>query len=465
MVENAFAFIIIATAILFAARNFSSRAGGIGPAWFVACAVIFVALGFLSNSLAEGTAAARTGMTVVSVGLLFFMVGAIAAVVVAKHLRARHHTSTSHSVEADQNVDGKRLMILSVATLGPSWLYFVLLGYVPLFDGVGAVIGQGVGGIGELQASRLSRDSYASNAGIRIPGQGFLQIARNIGVPMLAAYALMLIRSHGRSMSRIIVLALAVVTVLLAGQRWPLLYVGIALAVAMTLSEAKLPVKRILHLGLLITGIGVFVSVLQGRTSDRLSSWGEAFLFAIGDLWGRITYDQVLVPILSYERRTYEPGELLGRSYMDSLLAYAPGPGASFPVEFYMKVTSDSRAYTAPPDFFTEAYINFGMPGVAIFSFLWGVVIALVSNTIVSSDRSLDIALRSGIVSVLALSCFTGPVFTVASGLYAIILYIAATLVRQKEAPADSAGPPGPVLGVSALTTARTTHSHENSLR
>lgn len=464
MVETAFAFIVLPAAIIFAVKNFSSRAGGVGPAWFAVCAVIFVLIGFLSNSLAEGTVAARTGLTVVSVGLLFFIVGAIAAMTVSNHLSARHYPSSSYDSEADPDVDGKRLVVLSIATLGPSWLYFVLLGYVPLFDGVGAVIGQGVSGIGELQASRLSRDSYASDAGVRIPGQGFLQIARNIGVPMLAAYAFMLIRSHGRSASRVIVLALAIVTVLLAGQRWPLLYVGIALAVAMTFAEARFPFKRMIQLGILITGIGVFVSVLQGRTSDKLDSWGEATAFAISDLWKRITYDQVLVPILSYERSTYEAGELLGRSYIDSLLAYAPGPGASFPVEFYMKVTSDSHAYTAPPDFFTEAYINFGMPGVAICSALWGVVLASASSTIVSKDHNLDTALRSGIVSVLALSCFTGPVFTIAAGIYAVILYFAASIVRPKGPAAGALEPLRPEPRESTLYRRNTAHFAENGL-
>lgn len=422
MIELVFGVTVLALGSLFAISGFRLRGIGYIPAWFVACALLFVLLGFLSASFATHSSGIRFGLTVVSLGITSFIVGSTVGVRSPNRIGSPIGASLLSAIKADPVVDNRRLFMVAVATLGPSWLYFVLLGYVPLFEGLGAVASEGLGGLGELQASRLSRDGYASANGVRIPGQGLMQIARNIGVPMLAAYALVLIRAHGRSRTRIAILVLAITTVLLAGQRWPLVYIGIALAVATAYSEVKLPLRRVLPLGGLIVAIGVAVSVLQRRTTRTFDSWADAFQFAVVDLWGRVTEEQALVPIMSYERQTYDAGELQGQSYIDSLLAYLPGPGASFPVEFYMRVTGDNQAYTAAPDFFTEAYINFGILGVIGISAIWGFVLRFVSEMNIAADSNLSIALKSGLASVLALSCFTGPVFTISSALFAITL-------------------------------------------
>lgn len=436
MIEIVFGFSVIAVSLLFAYGSLKASGGGSAPAWFVICGLVFVMFAYQTTAISDSSAANLLGLSVVSLGMLSFMAGSV----LGRYLGPSHTSSRPIKVQADYVpdalVDGRRLAVLAIATLGPSWLYFVLLGYVPLFNGLGAVATQGMDGLGELQAARLSRDSYASDSGVRIPGQGFMQIARNIGVPMLAAYSLVLIQVHGRSFSRVAMLVLAVTTVLLAGQRWPLLYVGIALAISISYSNKHFPLKRVAHLGTVVVSIGVGVSILQRRTTDNLNGWGEAVLFALRDLWERVTFDQVLVPLLSYERETYEGGELFGRSYFDSLMAYMPGPGASFPVEFYMRVTGDNRAYTAAPDFFTEAYINFDVIGVVIVSALWGVTLNAVSRTPLATDRSLDVALKSGVISVLALSCFTGPVFTIASIAYATILSFAASLISPRTVSA-----------------------------
>lgn len=181
------------------------------------------------------------------------------------------------------------------------------------------------------------------------------------------------------------------------------------------------------------------MSALQRRTLETFDAWGDALAFAVTNLFERIFFEQSIVPILSYERDVYTPGSLLGRSYGDSLLAYLPGPGESFPVEFYKTVTGSTFSYTAAPDFYTEAYINFGIAGVIIIPLIWGMVISRVSTTRLVRDRAVNAGIVGGLTAILAQSCFTGPVFTIGGVLLTLILgWVTVTATPDRDpAPCD----------------------------
>lgn len=67
-------------------------------------------------------------------------------------------------------------------------------------------------------------------------------------------------------------------------------------------------------------------------------------------------------------------------------------------------------------------------------------------------------------VSVLALNCFTGPVFTFAAGIYAVVLYFAAPIVRPKVIAARALEPLRPEPRESTLYRQNTAHVAENGL-
>ena len=399
------------------------------PRWFALASVLFINLAFVSRYLNVRHSQKmflETGVLVVSLGLLSF----VAAVLLTEFVSVKR---AKLKQPASPRAATKRLLALGIVILIPSWTYFVLLGSVPLFDGLGAVGSQGLDGLGELQAARLGRDATVSDSASRIPLQGLWEIARNIGAPMVAALAVaQLNRGYSRT-PRVILLALSIGTVLLAGQRWPLMYVMLAILMAFAATSRHKKKKFLIIPGALLAGIGVGMSVLQARTLTEFSSWKEAIGFGASNLVQRVFEEQALTPILSYERQSFEPGELLGRSYADSLGAYLPGPGSSFPVEFYARTMGDDRGFTAAPDFYTESFINFGFGGVIIVAFIWGIVLSKLDYINYSLDRDTDVALRAGVAAVMAFSCFTGPVFTIGGLLFVLIGRLSTQFIAGNE--------------------------------
>lgn len=416
----------------------------IGPGdlvmWFLLSNMAFVFAGFYINAIE--TAGGQGGwaydaLMVVSVGTLSIILGSSLGTVGGSRPISADYLG-SQQVLPPRRIASRRLFIAAIVVLIPAWSYFVLLGYVPLFHGVGAVLDEGISGLGELQASRLSRDGYLTAQGQHIPMQGLMELARNLGAPILASYAAVQLRLYGRSVFRIGVVLVASTTVLLAGQRWPLIYLGVALVAGSALAGVKFPPRRVLSFGVFVGLMGLVTSLMQRRTSEVFTDWGDAARFAVENIFGRVVFEQSLIPILSYQNGTFPPGSLLGRSYLDSLASYLPGPGVSFPVEFYMATTGSRLAWTAAPDFYTEAYINFGLGGVVILSTVWGWFLARFPRVRLSVDPSLSKGVHGGMVAVLAASCFTGPVFTLGGFILAVGVLVSARILAPWRPPTIS---------------------------
>lgn len=445
--EMLFAVVVVLLGLLFIVHRWRTVGIHDGPLWFVASSLVLINTGFLVRAIETQGGIdgwANEGILVVSFGLFMFMVGVQFQTAIQASRSRVVGWYRDEPVPVPASLATKRLLVVATLTFIPSWLYFYLLGYVPLFQGLDAVVSDGISGLGELQASRLSRDGYASANGVLIPGQGLMQLVRNVGVPATAAYAAAQLATYGRSPTRLIVLGLSCVTVLLAGQRWPLIYLCVALIAGASLSGKTLSARRVIQILLGIGVVGIALSVLQRRTLETFDQWGDAIGFAVGNLFNRIFFEQSLVPILSYERGVFPPGSLMGRSYLDSLMAYLPGPGASFPVEFYRSVTGSQLSYTAAPDLFTEAYINFSIIGLTLIPCVWGFVLASVTRRVFSKDITLNAGIVGGLIAILAQSCFTGPVFTLGGILIALALLAAASMVRGPVTPEQSAEYPRP---------------------
>lgn len=427
-------YLTIGLGLAFAVHRWRKFGLADAPFWFVISSMMLINVGFLVNAVETDGGAdgwALEGLLVVSGGLLMFIIGAfLGSQKQVPNLSAR-------TVLVTERVATQRLIWIALLTFLPSWLYFYLLGYVPLFQGVDAVVNSGIDGLGALQASRLSRDGYASASGVLIPGQGLMQLMRNIGVPITAAYALAQMLAYRFNALRAIVLGLAVLTVLMAGQRWPLLYLCVALVAGLGLSGRRIRTRRVFGVLATVLVIGVIMSLLQRRTLETFTSWGDAVRFAVDNLFNRIFFEQSLVPIMSYETHAFAAGSLGGRSYWDSLMAYGPGANVSFPVEFFKTVTGSRYSYTAAPDFYTEAYINFGAFGVILLPLIWGVCLAVVSRSTFCRDRTLNAGISAGVTAILAQSCFTGPIFTIGGLAIAVaLLWIVSFVVPARYADA-----------------------------
>lgn len=144
---------------------------------------------------------------------------------------------------------------------------------------------------------------------------------------------------------------------------------------------------------------GAIISALQARTNEVLVGLFEIASFGVANLTGRILFGNAIAPVLSFQMFPYEYNWLWGHSYLQNLLSYLPGPYPSFPVTFNYMVMKEQVGFTAPPDFYTEAYVNFGLIGTLIMSFLVGVLLAMLDKLI--------IRYRDTVIGLSALSIVT----------------------------------------------------------
>lgn len=394
-------------------------------AWFLIASVSFVNIGFFVHFVERGSLSfgpAAEGLLVTSSGLLCFAVATIVGASVAKPRRGGGR-------EILLDTETPILVALAVLMLGPAWLYFGIQGTVPLFEGLSAIARQGTGGLGALNGARLGVDSYVSGAAY-VPGQGIFAVFRNFGSPVVFTLALLQIKAGKSKRIRVVVMVLAVVTVLAGGQRWPLMYLLLAAVIASQATASVFRWRPLVGFASVGALMGVIISTMQMRTLDRKDSVAEALAFGLGDLADRIFVSQVAVPIASYHSEDPELKGLWGSSYLDSVLAYLPGPGASYPVEFFARVNGDWSGYTAPPDFYTEAYINFGYWGVLIASLMWALILAAVGRAVRPSPSALSVALRSTFAAVAAFTVFSGVTFLLGFLLVALVGIVAKRLVE-----------------------------------
>lgn len=448
-----------------------AKAKNITLSLFVAVSVSFVNVGFLVNYVDQGggdSSDAATGVHVVSIGLLSVVLGGLSA--------TRMRAAPRAAIARVRLSSGAELAAVSLVVLLPSWLYFVLLGNVPLFDSVSAIATRGVDGLGVLNNSRLLRDAYVTGTGTRVPLQGLLEVFRNLGVPVLFAVTLAQLRSGLPRRPRIALMAVCAITVIAAGQKWPLMYL-VAAGLAVTYIDGR-PRRRGLSRRIVIWGTisGLVLSLMQARSfSTRSVDFLESVQLAFQDLVVRITQGQVVIPIQSYEVHSPLLQWQLGNTYILNLLSYLPGPGATYPVEFYKIVSGDSLGYTAPPDFYTEAYINFSFPGVAIIGFLWGLVIVhITSNAVDSRDWHL-LGLRAGLITALAFSAISGVSYPLAF-IFVALAVVAGRLVLtyisgKRTLQEGRGGAPYPLrpnadhIGSHPSVSARSRDSQSGTLR
>jgi hypothetical protein len=182
------------------------------------------------------------------------------------------------------------------------------------------------------------------------------------------------------------IMALCVVTVVAAGQRWPLQYLILIALFSVVISHGKLPGRAIALAGLIGLFLGGLLSALQARGGVGASTgiWG-LLESGIANVLQRMFLGYVETPIASYYLSDVRLVDQGGATYWQSLAAYLPGLGESYAVTFYSIVYRSQTGFTAPPDFATELFINWGMLGVVIGGFIWGAFLASADDFV--SDR------------------------------------------------------------------------------
>lgn len=267
------------------------------------------------------------------------------------------------------------------SVLGPITANHLGMPYVAEFNGL---TGQELllGGYGKTVASLgdWTDKWHFQNCDIAVcVTEGIRQSLIYEGLPVVSVWFLWFYLHGVKPMLSLAMVVTSALFTILSGQRWPLKDLLVVLIIFYSWIEPNS--ERYWHfvwrVGKIAILAGVVLSVLLGRrATDWLGIAGMA-LEGAKDLFRRVVVGNAHVPFVSYRIFPNMHPWLLGGSWMQNLAAYVPGPRASFPVTFSQIVTGISTGFTAPPDFYTEAYINFGFAGVAIISFAWGYLLGV----------------------------------------------------------------------------------------
>lgn len=414
-----FAVVCITAAIMIGLMSMA-RSWVLSPlALFVVVSVLFLNIGFILYFLGYADQPwALSALVSASVGLLAVALGGALAMV---SLRTSVVWPRLIKIPVLTDIPYPVAIVSSLFIFGISLVYFYLLGYIPLIEALKALMTQGfVSGL--ANTFRVGRDVYVNPDASYIPLQGLLEIIRYFGLPVVAVWFLHFYR-HGvrRSVSLFFLLASSLLTVL-TGQRWPLMYLLTILLVygSWTTERFYRVLYRVMFVALAAASV---LSILLGRQVVGTAGSGEAFFLGVKDLATRILAGNVEIPFLSYELFPQHEEWLYGQSWLQNLGTYLPGPAPSYPVTFYRLVTGDSRGFSAPPDFYTEAYINFGFIGVIALSFMWGYCLVGLQRFIVVVRGSLLYTSVMALMTVmLAFSAISGVSFLVGGLITAALL-------------------------------------------
>jgi len=418
------AFWIVAVAFaLFVSRFSRGRSRGFTILeTYLIHSVVVTNLGFLINFLKSSHQAwAETALFSTSLGLIMVALGGGVGIIL---MRADRAWSGTTPIGVSSDIPYAVSILSSIVVLSAVLLYFRLLGYVPMVQALRQLRTTGYTR-GLMNTLRVARDPYVNPDARHIPLQGFMELIRYEGLPIVAVWFLWFYRQRTRRVLSLAMLVICALLAVFAGQRWPLQNLLAVLIIFYSWVEDDAVryrrfMKRAARMAIVA---GVILSILLGRASDSWLGIPAMILVGTVDLLVRIVVGNVDVPFLSYSIFPYQRPWLLGGSWVQNTMAYLPGPGASFPVTFSQIVTGTSAGFTAPPDFYTEAYINFGLPGVVFVCFAWGVMLGILQRLWAQDGVGLlDASLMALSTMVLGFSSSTGGSAVI--GLLIVVVFI-----------------------------------------
>ncbi len=382
---------------------------------FTCISILFINIGFYSLYLEQKhISEAYIPVLVSSIGLLIVNIAYLLVFFLKKSKKTMLY---SPQLKKDSY---SSIVLISMIVYFFVSLYFVLLGYVPLFKAIKDMLTYGFQ-TGTLNSYRVSRNIYINPDAAYIPLQGFFQTLRYFGLPVCISLNLFYVKEYKVAKLMVVI---ALFLLIISGQRWPLMYALMGLVIYF--SYLKIDKKKLnltLRKIIIITvSLGIFTSVLLGRNTVEGETLMTNIWMGVIDLYNRIFLGNALVPFLSYTIFPSEVSYYYGWTWIQNLLAYLPGPFPSFPVTFYQLVFKDDTGFTAPPDFYTEAYINFSWLGVMVISFLWGTFIYFIETLFSKAKTVYHYSYLVLLGILISFTSFSGMTFLI--GGVIIIIFI-----------------------------------------
>lgn len=391
---------------------------------YVSCSIIFINIGYVFYFLHYLTESwAADALFSVSLGLFLIAVGGIVGGLM---LRTSFIWSRIGYIQIREDIPYSLAVSTAFIVFAIVLLYFYFLGYIPILEGLYILLNNGFKR-GLVNTLRVGRDVYVNPEAVYIPLQGFMEAMRYFGLPIVAVWFLHFYRQRIRRKMSLIIVVISSVLIVFTGQRWPLMYMFLTIIIYWSWTEPcpghfRNFLIRIMFLAIIAGGV---LSALLGRTLDSgLNTW-DVLSFGFSDLWERIFLGNVKIPFVSYQLFSRHEDWLYGWTWLQDLLSYLPGPLPSYPVTFYKLVTGDPRGFTAPPDFYTEAYINFGWLGVIVFSIVWGMCLSFFQFYIARKKTGLfRISVLALMTTLIAFSAISGVMFLLSGIIVGIFIFL-----------------------------------------
>ncbi len=397
---------------LVTAKICSGRTAALGPLLlYVACSILFINIGFIKYFLTYRVQSwAADALFSISLGLFMVAVGGFVGGLIFKTPITWPNITR---VQLESDIPYPIAMSTALVIFSLVLLYFYFLGYIPLIEGIRTLVTEGFRP-GLTNTFRVGRDIYVNPEATYIPMQGFMEAMRYFGLPIVAIWFLHYFRMGIKKKLSMLMVITAVVLIISTGQRWPLMYMILSLIIYRSWTEPNPQrFRRFLVITVAMAAIaGIFLSALLGRATMYGLNLYQMLVFGIEDLANRILFGNARIPFFSYQMFSMDHNWLYGWSWLQNLISYLPGPDPSYPVTFYQLVTGNQKGFTAPPDFYTEAYINFGWLGVIVVPFFWGMGLASFQSMVVKPNTGLLRLSISVILTVLvSFSAMSGAVF------------------------------------------------------
>lgn len=414
-----FAVVVLCACAMAAAVDARRADGARVSTLFIITSVVFINVGMLVrwlNAAGPGQQQYDGALLVSACGLLSFTIGSLLGSSRRAPRSLRNHegfrrlrgmASNPNLGTINLTLKSRELLLTSIVVLAIASSYFVLLGSIPLLSGLGQLVSGGRITAGLVNEYRIGRDIYVNPEAAYIPMQGLLEAFRYYGLPVVLVW-MDALRRHGcMRRTSIVIMILSVFLIIGSGQRWPLMYAVLAMVVA-RLATGTTEIRGMRKILGAAAGGAVVLSALLGRGASGIDNPLQATVFGIRDLISRLLLSQSGVPFASYQFPRASLLPEFSSTWAQNLMALMPGPAPSYPVTLSQVVTGNATGFSAPPDFYTETWINLGWTGVVLVAFCWGVALGRIRLRPQHPLPLVYLGYRSVAVTVCAFSAFAG---------------------------------------------------------
>jgi len=397
---------------------------------YIIVSISFINIGFLNYFLKYGTEPwAVNALLSASFGLFFVSIGGFMGGII---FRNPIIWPSVICTETRQNISYPIAVFTAFIIFGIVLIYFYFLGYVPFIEGFRILVNQGLTK-GLLNTLRVSRDVYIRPEANYIPFQGFMEAMRYFGLPIVTIWFLHFYKQGLQRKFSLIMIIISFLLIVLTGQRWPLMYMFLTIAIYWSWTESNSVYfkKSLMKLVIFALLFGLVLTLFLGRTFQNEFNILGMLTNGFSELWNRMVLGNAKIPFLSYKIFPQQESYLYGLSWVQNIISYLPGPSPSYPVNFYRVVTGDPTGFTAPPDFYTEAFINFGWFGVIFLSFFWGIFLSIIQRYFLVSNKKLSsLSINALLCTLLSFSVMSGIIFILGGVIISIFILI--VIIIQK---------------------------------